>query len=274
MITIVGVAALALVAINWQWLTSEGTSLANAGADQPLTYQPQGSDSRPTPAPSASLTPLGKPQEPPASAGKYAFLSVQPGVATPVAYDPCRPIRYVVNPAAEPPGAEGLLDEAIGRISIATGLTFENLGPTVESPPGQREMFQPALYGDAWAPVLVWWTTPAQAPLLNGDVAGFAGSASIPVIDDFGGEGPTVYVSGQVALDGPQLADVLSHDEGGRAAARAVILHELGHLVGLGHVNDSTQIMNPVGSHTVTEYSSDDLTGLNQLGRGQCVPEL
>ena len=60
----------------------------------------------------------------------------------------------------------------------------------------------------------------------------------------------------------------------GVAAARGVIEHELGHVVGLDHVNDATQLMNPSETPTVTGYAAGDLSGLAILGEGQCTPGL
>ena len=42
------------------------------------------------------------------------------------------------------------------------------------------------------------------------------------------------------------LAEILTYPDG-RDQALAVILHELGHLVGLGHVDDQGELMHPRG---------------------------
>jgi hypothetical protein len=46
---------------------------------------------------------------------------------------------------------------------------------------------------------------------------------------------------------------------------QAVFLHELGHMMGLGHVNDPAQLMYPVAT-TRTAYGTGDLEGLYHLG--------
>ena len=56
--------------------------------------------------------------------------------------------------------------------------------------------------------------------------------------------------------------------------ARAIVLHELGHLVGLAHVANPTQLMLPEASPGVVDFAAGDLTGLAQLGAGACVPEV
>jgi hypothetical protein len=81
-----------------------------------------------------------------------------------------------------------------------------------------------------------------------------------------------VFVSGAVSLDGPQLAKILDGKDG-HARARAVVLHELGHVVGLAHVQDDGEIMNPVGGD-VTSYQAGDRSGLAQLGALPCIDSL
>src|SRR5262249_6108651 len=72
--------------------------------------------------------------------------------------------------------------------------------------------------------------------------------------------------------DGPDFVSILALPNG-HAIARTAVLHELGHLVGLAHVADPTQVMYPGGSAGVTgEYASGDLAGLARLGQAACVP--
>ena len=80
-------------------------------------------------------------------------------------------------------------------------------------------------------------------------------------------------MTGQVMLDAPQLAESATHP-GGDVIARSIVLHEVGHLVGLQHVEDATQLMFPEAQEGVTDLGAGDLTGLAELGRGACVPEL
>ncbi|MFE4833450.1 peptidase [Arthrobacter sp. NPDC056691] len=220
----------------------------------------------PPPGFEAADAPLG---QPPASTGSKAYaLQESPDPGQPfAAYDPCRPVHYVVRPDDAPPGADQMIQEAVARVSAATGLRFVYDGPTSEAPSEEREMYQPDLYGKRWAPVLIAWSNPAESPDLAGDVDGLGGSGYAYV------EGqPYVLVAGQVALDAPDFADILQWPDG-RRYARAVIMHELAHVVGLDHVNDPTQLMNPEGAD-LTEFASGDLAGLAILGGGECVPEL
>ena len=56
--------------------------------------------------------------------------------------------------------------------------------------------------------------------------------------------------------------------------SNASIQHELGHLVGLDHVQDVTQLTNPTLPPGLTDYASGDIQGLAQLGQGGCFPDI
>lgn len=220
----------------------------------------------PPPGFEAADTPLG---HAPNGTGSSAYaLQESPDPGQPfAAYDPCRPVHYVVRPDNAPPGADQLVEQAVAKVSAATGLRFVYDGYTSEAPTAERESYQPDRYGKRWAPVLIAWSTPEESPGLAGNVDGLGGSAYAYTTGR-----PYVLVAGQVELDAPDLAEALQWPEGSRYA-RAVIMHELAHVVGLDHVDDPTQLMNPEGTD-VTEFAAGDLAGLARLGGGQCVPEL
>lgn len=209
--------------------------------------------------------PIGEPEPHPASEA-YEFMATQADSDEPVAYDPCRPLHVVVNARTQPPGGDVALAEALERVRRATGLQIVVDGPTDEVADNQRKAYQPDRYPDRWAPVLVEWTDPETNADVVGYIAGTGGSQSLAGPDGI------VYVTGEVQLDGPQLAELLALPDG-HAQARAIIIHELGHLLGLDHVADERQLMYPEGS-AVTELAAGDLSGLARLGRGRCFPEL
>ena len=211
--------------------------------------------------------PLGTPIAALATGGSYDFVQHQEDGVTPVGYDPCRPVHYVVRPDNAPAGGEALIDSAVARVSEVTGLQFVNDGLTDEDMTDGRALFQPDRYGDRWAPVLITWETDAEQPDFAADVAGLGGSQAMSV-----GGGPAVYVTGNVELDAAGFADVLTWPNGS-AMARAIVLHELGHVVGLDHVNDPSQLMFASASQ-VLDFGGGDLSGLAQLGAGVCEPRL
>jgi hypothetical protein len=223
---------------------------------------------RPTPGHEEARVPRGHPLPPPPGGGPYAFLERQADGVSPVAYDPCRPIHYVVHPDGEPAGGAEVIAAAIARVSQVTGLQFVDDGPTDEASTRDRAIFQPARYGDRWAPVLFAWESDAANPDLAGEIVGEGGSTAVSL-----GDGPKVFVTGTVSLDAGQFPQIL-HRRKGTAIAQAIVMHELGHLVGLDHVQDDHQLMYPTSRGDVLDYAAGDLTGLAALGTGRCVPAL
>jgi hypothetical protein len=181
-----------------------------------------------------------------------------------VSFDPCQPIRYVVNPGVASEELQQQLELAVAAIEEATGLDFVYEGITSEKPSVERELRQPERYGDGWAPALIAFTDPMQFPELVGDPAGGAIPWAV-----YGEDDEPYYATGLVILDTPDLASVSS--ENGRTRVQGLIMHELAHLVGLDHVQDTTQLMNE-GQIYRDDFGAGDLAGLERMGSGSCAP--
>lgn len=184
---------------------------------------------------------------------------------TPVRWNPCEPIRWVFNAADAPPGVRVDLDRAFGEVAAATGLRFRFAGETDELPRRERSPYQPERYGDdAWAPILIAWTSPddTDVPLSATDRG-----VSVPVA--VGDGSVDVFVSGQVVFnpDRPLVAGF----EDRRSSWGATILHELGHAVGLDHVDDPSQLMYTYPGEGPVMLGPGDRRGLAELGSGGCV---
>jgi hypothetical protein len=185
----------------------------------------------------------------------------------PTRWNPCQPIRYVVNASLAPQGSIADVHEAVRRISAATGIVFEYEGPTDEEATIYREIFQPERYGDRWAPVLIAWADPDDSDIPFERDDHVAAGVAVPRIPSPRFE--DVYVSGWLALnaDDPNLP---GFDHAGQQGP--VILHELGHLMGLGHVETVGELMHPSGGGVV-DFGEGDLEGLKQLGASEgCLP--
>jgi hypothetical protein len=215
-----------------------------------------------------SHTPLGRPADAPSGSGGFAVLHTQKapeGAGTePVRWDPCRPVTYVIREDGAPPGGDAALRWAIRRIERVTGLAFVYVGGTDEGPAEHRPVMDTARYGDRWSPVLFAWTDPQEYPPMTG-FAGLGGPGSV--------EGRHVgerrYVSGSVLLNRAHLREVETWPRGERRE-RAVILHELGHLVGLDHVGDSSSLMSRRPGVSSFDFSTGDLRGLAAISGGPC----
>jgi hypothetical protein len=232
----------------------------------------------PTPSREQSGHPLGVPAPMVTVSDTYKFVAHQDDGTTPVAFDPCRPVHYVIRAQGEVAGGRQMVTDAVARVSQATGLRFVYDGLTSEGPSRGRPSYQPKRYGDRWAPILISWVTPADnfhftAAGVNDDpdyymVLGEGGSLSAGLPNQ-----PRAKVTGMVVLNVPQLTNALKRPRG-YEIVRAVVQHELAHLVGLNHVTSPSNLMNTELEPGVTEFAAGDLTGLAALGRGTCLPDL
>jgi hypothetical protein len=174
--------------------------------------------------------------------GPYALLD--PGVAY-----PCAPIHYVVSEAEAPPDFVQVVHGAVGKISAASGYRFFFDGMTPD-----RDFDAHVTQGRA-GPVLIGFATATEVPEFAGDVIGLG--RSVP------GAGAR-YTTGVVMLDATKYAD--QHD---MAERQAIVMHELGHVLGLDHVEDGGELMNRrnIGRTTL---GPGDLAGLRHQFAVSC----
>lgn len=219
----------------------------------------QGSPGRePSTAKPAVAAPLPGPAADPAG---FKFLQVDAKTAAPIRFNPCQTVQYVVNPDGAPAGGLTAVNQAIGAISQATGIQFASAGITSETGGAERPNYQPS-YGQTWAPVLIAWKHLGKADGADHGFAGVGGPQA-PVL-----AGTTYeYVSGFVLMnaDDPVPANLL----------RPILMHELGHVMGLDHVSLPQDIMDPAGTVTPNQtWGPGDLAGLQKVGKAAgCLPE-
>lgn len=185
--------------------------------------------------------------------GSYAFMQTQRGSDEPIAYDPCRPVQVLVNPRGAPDNYDELVDTGLAHTSAATGLKFVRVGLTDD-----RDVTTGGLAQRR--PVLIAWATPDEVPDLAGEVAGIGGSVAV------GRPGRMRYVTGRVVLDRDLFA---SFGADQAPYAQAIVDHELGHVVGLDHVDDPGELMYEATLERIT-YGPGDREGLARLGSVDC----
>jgi hypothetical protein len=194
--------------------------------------------------------------------GTYTFLQHQPGdPSTPVTFSSCKPIKVEFNldGVDDPETAKRIILSAMGEVSAASGLQLQYAGPTKRRPVWRDPTL--TLEGGAW-PVLVAFATPAELPEMRGAAGRGGGTA-------FTNGTVTTYETGIVVLE----TDYFNGLDGrfrGMERRRATVLHELGHVLGLGHVQDRGEVMNKK-SIGVTELGPGDRRGLARLGKGPCT---
>lgn len=85
------------------------------------------------------------------------------------------------------------------------------------------------------------------------------------------GRRPWIFVTGQVQLDGPLAQQLI--DQGSATRVASMLLHEMGHVVGLAHAEGKDELMHRANNGSLTDFSDGDRAGLALLGNGPCVPE-
>jgi len=183
------------------------------------------------------------------SGGSYAFIAMQGEY--PVTWNHCQAIRYQVNPKGAPEHWQEIVTQAIDDIEAKSGFVFADRGTT----PKTRLIATGRYDGTEWEPVLIVWSDRYQDQLLDGSTIGFGGSA--PTVID----GVPRYVIGQVTLD----TNVRDPQQ-----TQLVLEHELGHVLGLAHVDDSGQLMYPT-YHGQDGLGRGDVNGLKRLHDVPCV---
>lgn len=176
-------------------------------------------------------------------------------------WDYCTPIKYRVNPTGMSTQLRLDIDTTLGKVSAASGLKFEFDGET--------DIVPFATFG--WdsqfsideSHLIIATSTPEQVPALSGYTEGIGGSTWV----DFGeGDNPR-YFAGGLVID--RTADIPSGFVS--RGMGVLLLHEMGHVVGLGHVDDTSQIMHPLLlADGPTQYQAGDLAGFASLASHDC----
>lgn len=195
----------------------------------------------------------------------FTFLARAYG-GGPVRWNPCSQIHYVINATLAPSGSLEDVHEAFARISAATGITFAYDGLTDEPPSRFRDPFQPDRYGRRWAPVLIAWADPDDSDIPFEGQNHIASAVAAPLYPNSSVE--QVYVSGWVVLN---AEDPNPPGFGGVGEQGPVLLHELGHVMGLGHAKRWGELMHEAGGGMV-DLGPGDREGLRHLGSGgECI---
>ncbi len=198
--------------------------------------------------------------------GEYAFLERSPGGR--VRWNPCQPILYEVNLEHATPGALDDVREAIHRVSDATGIAFEEVGTTVRTVDMQLgRAFQSRIPGeDRYLPLLIEWVPHEHFDF----VADTHKAAAFGIPYRGFGDLSREYVSGAIAMD---AGERLPEGFGERYSRGVILMHELGHVMGLAHVASPDELMwapdvsdAPVPDLSLTDWGPGDLEGLRALG--------
>ena len=160
-------------------------------------------------------------------------------------------------------------------VSDATGIAFVNDGTTTEVPSANRPIDQPARYGKGHSPLLIAWVRRAETDVYNAEGPNAVGTAMATWIGtpSTSADRRAAYVTGQVAIE-PDATRSFAAGFGQGQTIGLALLHELGHIAGLAHVGDSSQVMYPdLMVVPAARYGAGDANGLRRLGSSAgCLP--
>lgn len=187
----------------------------------------------------------------PGSGGEgYSFMQLTAD-ADPVTWECGQEIELVVNPEGAPDGYAETVERAVSQVNAASSFSFVVTGETED-----REFF-----GRGRGPVLLGWADETEVPELAGPTAGLGGSAYVS-----GPGGGARAVGGMVVVDSEA-------PEGGWFRVgidqEIIIVHELIHVLGLGHTDQSDQLMAAENSGQ-DDLGAGDLAGLAALEDAAC----
>ncbi len=186
----------------------------------------------------------------PPSVGSHKFMYTFPDGSY-ARWNPCRPITYALNLTGAPSFARREVDAAITKVEAATGLDFQYVGDTTAGLDGRPP---------TGVDTVIAFGTPSQNAALTG-AAGLGGGAYSPA---WNGADPRV-VNGFVLVN-----RTITFSEGlGGNGLQGLLLHELGHMIGLDHVGDYGEVMYPVMHPVPNGYGPGDRQGLWALGAAQ-----
>lgn len=166
--------------------------------------------------------------------------------SAPVVWQTCAPIEVRVNAGPGGAGAFSEIRNAFDEMSQLTGLQFTLTRSDDLVPRSNWAASDQARALGSPPPVIIGWVEPSETDLLRSGVAGAA------VANPLRSGSQRSIVSGAIALDANQYGSFQNRNGDGKTR-RNLLLHEIGHLLGLDHVDDRSALMHPV----VGEQSPD-----------------
>jgi hypothetical protein len=209
---------------------------------------------------------------------KISYQTLPDGTKKMARWNPCQVITYRVNPtylssmSEKRRKAVSEVQEAFRRASAASGITFKYAGTTSQIP--RNTSSSRWFTKQTSAEIVVAWVdqrkSAARTDLLGRSSSGGYAAGTGGYAFKFwkvGGE-PWRGVTGRgfVVLDARQNGK-FSWGFGSGATRGSLILHEIGHALGLLHVGSTSETMYPtVLRRSSTGYNAGDRAGLKKLG--------
>ncbi len=175
-----------------------------------------------------------------------------------VTWKNCEPISVVLGKKNMTPEKNRLVRESLKFVGDATGLRFVIVGTTGEIPQIDWSIVGPKAPGAQYPPVYVGWLDDEETNILaDNSTLGASVANPIAVKSD------RQLVSGAVVFNNSLYQSVSSSKTSGETR-RNLMIHELGHLVGLGHVT-SPSIMHSNPDKWPSTPTLEDLKTFDKL---------
>lgn len=180
------------------------------------------------------------------------------GATQTVTWRDCEPISVVLGDRNLDPAKEALLRESLAVLASASGLSFKIVGTTGEVPQIDWALSGPKMPGSSYPPVYVGWVHRDETNILR-DEKVLGSAVANPAVKN----SVRQLVTGAVVFN-DSLYRSLDASNGPGETQRNLVLHELGHLLGLGHVEHAS-IMNADPGKWPAGLNAHDLTALGGL---------
>jgi len=182
-------------------------------------------------------------------------------------WNPCRTHTYKVNLASIPSATRTTVlaetKAALRVLATKTGMSFTYTGATTEVP-------RLGSYAKQSADIVIAFTTPLKSNYLYGTADARGGNTA--TMRSMTSGTTTTYtaaiVKGFVVVNTAKLLHSYKAGFGTGPRRGNLMLHELGHVVGLNHVSNVRLLMNPtLSSYSPNGYAVGDAAGLTVVGR-------